>query len=415
MDRFRRSRRLAGIAVTLGVMVAGLAGTPAMAQANRSRPYVYVGVSWGSNLNGQLGDGNGYSSSTYVGVSGLQNVAQLATGHAHSLAVTTAGSVYAWGYNGSGQLGTGDKNNYPSPQLVAGLSGITQVAAGWDHSLALGSDGTVWAWGNNQFGQLGDGTDTQRLTPVQVAGLTGVTQIAAGNGWSLALRSDGTVWAWGNNAADQLGYANPFGTVNPSSATPVQVAGLSRVTSIAAGALFGMAVETRGNLTVLNSVMTWGEDSDGTIGNGSACYPPPCGVAVPQVVNGLNVPDVEGIAAGNEFALVLGTDGSVWGWGDGAYGDLGNGGDNFQGRPTLSIGPGSGITQLVAGALHAVALLSNGTVEAWGYNEEGQLGDGTTSVDSLTPVPVTGLTGVQQVSAGGNTSGGVQAVVRIPF
>jgi alpha-tubulin suppressor-like RCC1 family protein len=112
------------------------------------------------------------------------------------------------------------------------------------------------------------------------------------------------------------------------------------------------------------------------------------------VVPGLNVGDVEGIAAGSEHAMVLGTDGSVWGWGDGTYGDLGDNSTYAEPRPVLAIGPGSGIIQLAAGAGHTVALLSNGTVEAWGDNQDGELGGGFTSLESLTPVTVTGLSGV---------------------
>lgn len=404
MDHLQRMRRLTRFALTLGLMVATIAAYPAAAQAAgtlKSPRTSHIGAAWGSNLNGHLGNGSGVSSSTYVGVSGLTNIQQISDGNSGSLAVTTGGSVYAWGYNGNGQLGTGDRNNYPTPQLVAGLSGITQVAAGWTHSLALASDGTVWAWGDNSFGELGNGSTTQSLTPVQVPGLTGVTQIAAGNGWSMALRSDGTVWGWGFNQWGQLGNG-------PSAiATPVQIQGLSRVTSIAAGTFFGMAVETRGTLTVLNQVVTWGQDVEATIGNGTACW---CGVPTPQVVTGLNVPDVEGIAAGSEFAMVLGTDGSVWGWGGGIYGQLGNDSTNVESRPVLAIGPGSGITQLAAGANHTVALLSNGTVEAWGDNQDGELGGGFTSLESLTPVTVAGLSNVTQVTAGGNTSQAVQTV-----
>ena len=344
MDHLQRTRRLIRLALTLGLMVATVAAYPAAAQAAgtlKKPPTAHIGAAWGSNLNGHLGNGSGVSSSTYVTVSGPRNIAQISDGNSHSLAVTTDGSVYAWGYNGYGELGTGDQSNYPSPQLVAGLSGITQVAAGWTHSLALSSDGTVWAWGDNSFGELGNGTTTQSLIPVQVPGLTGVTQLAAGNGWSLALRSDGTVWGWGGNQWNQLGSGPAVNT------TPVQIPGLSRVTSIAAGAFFGMAVQNRNLYTVLNQVLTWGQDTDATMGNGTACW---CGVPTPQVVPGLNVGDVEGIAAGSEHAMALGTDGSVWGWGDGTYGDLGDNSTYTESRPVMAIGPGSGITQLAAGA-----------------------------------------------------------------
>jgi alpha-tubulin suppressor-like RCC1 family protein len=407
MDHLLRTRRLTRLALTLGLMVATVAAYPAAARAAvtvKQRPTAHIGAAWGSNLNGHLGNGSGVSSSTYVTVSGPRNISQISDGNSHSLAVTTDGSVYAWGYNGNGELGTGDRSNYPSPQLVAGLSGITQVAAGWDHSLALSSDGTVWAWGNNTAGELGNGSTARSLIPVQVPGLTGVTAIAAGNEWSMALRSDGTVWGWGGNQWGQLGNG-------PTAiATPVQIPGLSRVTSIAAGAFFGMAVQNRGLYTVLNQVLTWGQDTDATIGNGTACL---CGYTIPQVVTGLNVGDVEGIAAGSEHAMVLGTDGSVWGWGDGSFGDLGDNSTNAESRPVLAIGPGSGITQLAAGTDHTVALLSNGTVEAWGANQDGELGGGFTSLESLTPVTVTGLSGVTQVAAGGNTSQAVQTVFQL--
>lgn len=404
MNHLQRTRRLIRLALTLGLLVATVAAYPAAAQAAgtfKQPPTAHIGAAWGSNLNGHLGNGSGVSSSTYVTVSGPRNIQQISDGNSSSLAVTADGSVYAWGYNGYGELGTGDQTNYPSPQLVAGLSGITQVAAGWTHSLALGAGGTVWAWGDNSFGELGNGTTTQSLIPVQVPGLTGVTQIAAGNGWSLALRSDGTVWGWGGNQWDQLGSGPTV------IAAPVQIPGLTRVTSIAAGAFFGMAVQNRNLYSVLNQVLTWGQDTDATIGNGTACW---CGEPTPQVVPGLNVGDVEGIAAGAEHAMVLGTDGSVWGWGDGTYGDLGDNSQYAEPRPVLAIGPGSGIVQLAAGTGDTVALLSNGTVEAWGSNQDGELGGGFTSFDSLTPVTVTGLSGVSQIAAGGNTSQAVQTV-----
>jgi alpha-tubulin suppressor-like RCC1 family protein len=407
MDYLRRLRRLVGVVLTVGLLALSVAAYPAAAGASSIKPFPFNndGAAWGSNGSGQLGDGNTVSSSTYVGVSQLTNVQQISAGNSDSLAVTSDGSVWAWGSNGSGQLGTGNTSSSASPQQVAGLSGVTQVAAGWSHSLALRSDGTVWAWGDNTAGELGNGTSTRSLTPVPVTGLTGVIQVAAGNQWSMALRSDGTVWGWGGNQWGQLGVADPTAI-----ATPVQLKGLSRVTSIAAGTFSGMAVETRGLFTVLNSVVTWGQDFSGQLGNGTACL---CGYPNPQPVS-VNVPDVEQIAAGAQFAMVLGTDGSVWEWGDNTYGELHDqGSDSARPTPFESIGPGSGITQIAAGGYYALALLSNETVEGWGDNQYGQLGNGTTAFESLAPVQVTGLTNAWQISAGGNTSLAIHAVPRI--
>jgi alpha-tubulin suppressor-like RCC1 family protein len=388
-------RRLPALLVlTLG-LTASLAATPALAV---SIPTVPVGAAWGANSSSTLGDGTATQRLTHAGIGSLQNLAQVSGGSDHSLALTTAGTVYAWGSNAHGALGTGTGLNAASPVQVPGLSGITQVAAGYGHSLALASNGTVWAWGDNTDGDLGDDTTTQRNVPVQVPGLTGITQIQAGYAWSLALRSDGTVWAWGDNLYDQLGNPNIY-----LSTTPIQVNGLSSVTAIAAGEAFGMAIETtythglEGVLT-LHSLWTWGQDSEGEIGNGTYSDPfEPVGVATPVHVTG--IPSPAGIAAGDSFAAVLGSDGSVWEWGANDYGVLGpaaTAGESLV--PVKAISAGSTITQISAGDAHILALQSSGSVLAWGYNASGQLGNGTT-VSSTTPVQVTGLTSVTQVDA----------------
>lgn len=400
-------RRLSAILVlTLG-LTASLAATPALAV---SIPTVPIGAAWGANSNGTLGDGTVTQRLSYVGIGSLRDIAQVSGGSDHSLALTTGGTVLAWGSNAHGALGTGIGLNTASPAPVPGLPGITQVAAGFGHSLALASNGTVWAWGDNTDGDLGDGTAVQRNVPQQVPGLTGVTQISAGYAWSLALRSDGTVWAWGDNFYDELG--NPS---LPHSATPIQVSGLSSVTAIAAGEAFGMAIETRASIGTKggfsHSVWTWGEDAEGEIGNGSITDPE-SGGGVPTPVHVTGIPDAAGIAAGDDFAAVLGSDGSVWEWGADDFGVLGPAdttGD-ISLVPLPAVSAGSSITQISAGDTHMLALQSGGTVLAWGANYDGQLGDGSTA-SRKTPVPVTGLTGATQVDAAENYSLAVHRAV----
>lgn len=398
MTHRRRRRRILSNALTLGLVAAGVLALPAAAQA-KPLPRLYlshVAAAWGDNEYGNLGDGTFAQRLTAVNVG--SNVSQVAAGYDHSLAVISDGSVWSWGSNTSGQLGTGSAQSSASPQLVSGISGtVTQVAAGWYHSLALASDGTVWAWGNNQYGELGDGNVIQSDSPVKL-GLSNVTQIAAGDDWSLALRSDGTVWAWGNNLYNELGEQVP--DVYDASDVPVQVAGLSGVTQIAAGASFGMAVQTTVKLGfVRHSLRTWGQNTFGQVGNGQLTdIFSPGGVIDPYQVPGIPAPAT--IAAGSEFAVMVGTDGSVWGWGEDTYGNLGVGsGNGFIYSPTQTLNPGSGIIQLAAGDEHVLGLRSDGTVVAWGGNFYGQLGDGTTT-PSVTPVQVPGLSGVTQVSAG---------------
>ncbi len=347
---------------------------------------------WGINNAGQLGSGTGTSDPNWSAVSGLSSgVVQVSAGNSFALALTSDGSVWAWGYNGHGELGNGTATESTVPVQVSDLTGITAVSAGTNAGVALRSDGTVWTWGENLEGELGDGTTTVSRIPVQVTGLTGVTQIAAGNGFVLALRSDGTVWAWGYNASGQLGNGTTF-----DSDVPVQVQGLSRVTSIAAGGEDSMAVATKGYVNMLSAVYEWGANEDGQI-DGTYRERP-----VPVQINGIGAQHVSGIAAGLDYSVVLGTDGSVWDWGVNEIGQLGDGSTADSVVPVEAQGTGSGITQISAGESHVLALRSDGTVEGWGANFSGELGNGTddSEAPNPTPVQVVGLGSVTSVSAG---------------
>jgi alpha-tubulin suppressor-like RCC1 family protein len=172
------------------------------------------------------------------------------------------------------------------------------------------------------------------------------------------------------------------------------------VTQIAAGGSFGMAIQTTVKLGFLrHSLWTWGQETWGQVGNGQLTDPfSPGGVINPYQVTGIPAPAA--IAAGTYSAMMVGTDGSVWGWGQDLFGNLGVGsGNGILYSPTQTLNPGSGIIQLAAGYDDVLGLRSDGTVVAWGNNSNGQLGDGTTTT-RVTPVQVSGLSGVSQVSAG---------------
>ncbi len=387
-----RSRRLAGLAAC-AALVLGVAGTagavPAQAQARGAAAVAppRVVASWGA---GPLGDPAITRRSLFGDIGAPNNVVQVAARYGHGLAVRSDGTVWSWGDNQFGELGDGTTATRLAPAQVTGLTGVTQVAAGRVVSLALRSDGTVWAWGANSAGQLGRGTTTDHeVTPARVTGLAGVVKISAGGAFELALRSDGTVWAWGSNAFGLLGN----GTTGDYSAVPVKVASLDNVTDIAAG--FDAVAVTRTNgISVAKTVWTWGANDRGELGDGTLTDR-----STPVRVTGLPK-YIAGVSAGFGFTAVLGTDGRVWAWGDDSDGQLGNARtDTPVTRPVNTIGAGKGITQISAGDALMVALVSDGTVLAWGDNGNGELGNGTTTL--LTgPVQVTGLTGATQVAAG---------------
>jgi alpha-tubulin suppressor-like RCC1 family protein len=152
----------------------------------------------------------------------------------------------AWGDNSAGEFGNGTLTGSDAPGDVSGLSGVRAVAAGGRHELAVLSGGTVMSWGDDTFGQLGNGIasangDTE--VPAAVPGLSGVTAVAAGEEHSLALLSDGTVMSWGENRYGQLGNGSTVG-----SAVPVPVKGLTGVTAIAGGGQHALALLSDGTV-----------------------------------------------------------------------------------------------------------------------------------------------------------------------
>ena len=362
---------------------------------------------WGDNEYGQLGDGTTVDSSVPVSVSFIADVKFIGGGRYHNTALKSDGTAWTWGRNNGGQLGDGTSGagtNKNTPVQVcdtgqtAGctqfLSGVVAISGGNVHSLALKSDGTVWAWGKNDKGQLGDEQSCGAnlcSTPVQVKGfggsgfLTGVVAIAAGDAHSVALKSDGTVWTWGRNAFGQLGD----GTFTQRN-TPVQVSGLTDVSAIASRRDHTVALKSGG------SVWTWGYNLRGQLGDNTTTNS-----STPVQVKGPGgagfLINVISISAGVDFSVAFRNDDSVWTWGSNSFGQLGDGTATTQSNTPVQVkgigGSGflTGVISLSARGYHTVVLKNDGKVWTWGRGENGQMGNGTNNQINNTPVEVTGL------------------------
>jgi alpha-tubulin suppressor-like RCC1 family protein len=340
-----------------------------------------------------------------------KTIVAVTAGDSHSLALDSNGVLYSWGSNSDGQLGNNSTTSSSVPIVVNTTSGVSAlhgktvvaIAAGIKFSMALASDGTVATWGADEgWGKLGNGSSEARSVPVAVstsgalAGKT-ITAIAAGQDHCLALASDGTLYAWGCSHHGRLGSNVYF---NPSTPVAVPMTGVlagKTIVRIAAGAGHGLALASDGVL------VGWGLNYNGQVGSGSTEFQ----LLAPVLVNlsgALAGKTLSALAAGREHSVALASDGTMYAWGMGEGGRLGNGLGTDSLVPvavsTSGVLSGRTLTAIATGASHSLALANDGTVYAWGTNSgasAGALGDGT-STNSLVPVAVSTTSGISALA-----------------
>ena len=281
----------------------------------------------------------------------------------------------------------------PSAVTSADYEIVGAVAAGSGHGVALRADGTVATWGVNDYGQLGDGTTTRRVSPVNVTGgLDDVIAVAAGQLHTVALKFDGSVWSWGyNGGADGILGA---GIPDTQRTAPVQVVtasgALTGVVAIAVGQRHTIALKSDG------TVWVWGFGYYGALGQGNTS----------SQNRAIQVPGLTGvtvIAAGGWSSFALQTNGSgagnVWAWGLNDSGQLLDGTTTTRYSPVLITSQAS---LVAAGVQHTFIRKPDGTVWGAGLNDFGQLGLGTTQTPQLALVSaLTGVTGASKLAASG--------------
>ncbi|MGL6129366.1 RCC1 domain-containing protein, partial [Chryseobacterium artocarpi] len=299
----------------------------------------------------------------------------------HSIGLKVDGTLWAWGDNHYGQLGDGTNSDRNKPTQIGTANNWTKISAGIRYSVGLKSDGTLWTWGSNIKGQLGNGTTTERNIPTQVGTATDWVNVATGDTHTLALKSDGTLWAWGLNDYGQLGDDT---TVNKT--TPIQIGTANDWLSIAAGMSHSLAIKTDGTL------WAWGDNSKGQLGDGTIVAKK----NPTQIGTATNWKNVDG---GNEHSTGLKTDGTIWAWGDNRWGQLGDGTEISKNIPT-QLGVETNWRNFATGYWGStLAIKTDGTLWAWGYNSFGQLGDGTIT-HRYTPISIGTVTDRQSVALG---------------
>lgn len=394
----RSSRRLSMIrtGALAALAAAGFATAATPAQAKKVVSNVY---GWGSNMGGDLGSGAKSTKPrvTPEALPDIGGVVQIARSFGSGFAVLDDGRLLAWGDNANGELGNGTTANSSTAVPVPGLSGVKAVAAGLA-TLALLGDGTVEGWGRNTEGEVGDGTTDNKLSPVPVPGLSEVAAVSANGTHSLALLSDGSVVEWG--------HSYTLRGVNDTS--PVPVPGISGAVAVAAGYGSALALLSDGE------VLAWGSTQAGQLGDGEkegsdkepqrVCATGTAGTC-PE---GPYLTGATAISAGDGLALALLDGGTVVSWGSNYEGSLGYGErfgpeecfSSFCSVTPIAVKGLSGVTAIAAAdENYALALTSGGTVEGWGNNGYGALGNGTKENEVEAKPAATGLTGVVGIAA----------------
>jgi alpha-tubulin suppressor-like RCC1 family protein len=295
----------------------------------------------------------------------------VAAGGLHSCMLNAEGRAYCWGGNDRGQLGAGGANSVATPLAVAGDVRFIAIAAGLSHSCAIARGGAAWCWGENERGQLGDRSTMAHQAPMRVTDARMFTTVDVGAAHSCALDSQGEALCWGSNSHGQLGTE----TMTIELSAPALVAGDHRYSSLSLGWNFTCALDG-------SRAFCWGENANGQLGDGSITDRR----APVLVAGGLTF---RSISAGATHACGITPRGEAYCWGNNYGGQLGDGTRSSREVPT-AVKTSLRFVAIATGALHTCALTSDGEAFCWGRDNYGQLGDGGGTQDSSEPVRVTG-------------------------
>lgn len=408
---------------------------------------------WGANTFGQLGDNTILSKSSPIQtITFGTSWKQVACGANHTAAIKTDGTLWLWGLNTNAVLGDNSTTSKSSPvQTIAGGTNWNQVSAGNSVTAAIKTDGTLWVWGDNYYGTVGDNTTVSKSSPVQTITFgTNWIKVSTANAVAGALKADGTLWIWGRNYFGEVGdntsimRSSPVQTVNSgngwkdiaagsgytfagiyqstvtttTTTTPApagrlwnwgnnyfgrlgdntQISKSSPVQTIANGTNWtkiSQGYNTCGGIKTDGTLWLWGKNAYGQIGNDTTSTSQ---LSPVQTISGGT--DWMDLSLGEAHAAGIKNDGRLWIWGGNFEGELGTDDTNNYSSPVQTIALGNNWKQVSCGNFATAAIKTDGTLWLWGYNSNGQLGDGTVDNKSSPVQTVAGGNNWKQVKLG---------------
>ena len=354
---------------------------------------------WGHNINGQLGNGTTSHSTTPVEITSQfsETPVKVSLGTNYSATITNSGRLFIWG-----NLATSGKNTRQSTPVLINYQitihntfsfadNISAIELGYYHSAIITNEGELFTWGRNEYGQLGDGTLVNQMLPVNITGKFSFTtdekiiSVALGYNHSAVLTSFGRLFTWGRNDSGQLGDGSTNDSLIPIDITAkFNLPEDEKIMSVKLGSSQSAVVTSMGR------IFTWGGNVLGQLGDGTYTNR----LLPLDITDKFNLNSGEkliDISLNSFHVIALTSSGRVFTWGGNEFGQLGDGTTVPQNLPIDITSKfklyGAKIIKVFSGDSHTAAITNDGRLYIWGYNINGQLGDGT-NIDKKTPIEI---------------------------
>ena len=326
------------------------------------------GTLWGCGRNdaGQLGLGDTTNRTTFTQITtNTDDIKKIYCGCSHTFILENDGTLWACGGNGSGELGLGDTNNRTTfTQITTNADNIKEIYCGGCHTLILKNDGTLWGCGYNGYGNLGSGDTTNKNTFTQITtNANDIKEIYCGYNHTFILKNDGTLWGTVLNTEGELGLGD---TTHRNTFTQITT-NTNDIKSIYCGQNHTIMLKNDGTL--------WecGRNNVGQLGLGDSNNR----TTFTQITTNTN--DIKSIYCGWNHTFILKNDGTLWGTGYNAYGQLGLGYTGHRYTFTEITTNTDNVKSVYCGGNHTFILKNDGTLWGCGWNNYDQLGLGDTT------------------------------------